>query len=112
MGTDTGDDGWDNEKLAKVKLKVLRGHIGGVETCCFLNGRNLVLSGGVDKTLKIWDISDGSCKQTLIGHKDEVTCARSSPDGRRIASTSLDKSLIVWDGVSGKPCWNRNTREW
>lgn len=99
----SNESGWDNEKLAKVKLKVLRGHNGGVNSCCFLNGRNVVLSGGNDKTLKIWDVEDGSCKQTLIGHKDEITCCRSSSDGRKIASTALDKLLIVWDGLTGQP---------
>ncbi|XP_066928084.1 WD repeat-containing protein 88-like [Clytia hemisphaerica] len=97
------EEGWDHEKLAKVKLKVLRGHIGGVQTCCFLDGQSLVLSGGVDKTLKIWDIQDGSCRETLIGHKAEVTCTRSTKDGRRIVSSGLDKYLIVWDGTTGQP---------
>ncbi|XP_057292299.1 WD repeat-containing protein 88-like [Hydractinia symbiolongicarpus] len=94
---------WENEKLAKVKIKVLRGHNGGVNTCCFLNGENLVVSGGEDKTVRIWDSIDPLHKLTLTGHNDEITCCRSSPDGRKIASTSLDKYLMVWDSTTGQP---------
>ena len=45
----------------------------------FPDGRRVV-SGSVDKTLKVWDVATGRCVATLEGHSDMV---------RRAASTVL-----------------------
>jgi WD40 repeat protein len=35
------------------------------------------------------------------GHIDPVTCLAFSPDGNRIASSSIDKTVRVWDVSTG-----------
>jgi WD40 repeat protein/serine/threonine protein kinase/Flp pilus assembly protein TadD len=39
---------------------------------------------------------------TLVGHTQPVNAAAFSPDGRRLASASLDMSVKVWDLATGK----------
>jgi len=39
---------------------------------------------------------------TLKGHTAEITSAAYSPDGKRIVSASFDKSLRIWEAVSGQ----------
>jgi len=39
---------------------------------------------------------------TFRGHKDDVCCIAISPDGTRVASGSLDKTVKVWEMNSGK----------
>jgi WD40 repeat protein len=37
----------------------------------------------------------------LVGHNDSVTAANYSPDGKRIVTSSNDRTARVWDAASG-----------
>lgn len=52
--------------------RVLRGHRGSVITLCSMGG--LLLSGGRDNVVRVWDMDALVCRRTLVGHKDDVLC--------------------------------------
>jgi WD40 repeat protein len=51
--------------------------------------------------LWLWDVDSGTCVAALGEHKDRVTSVAFSPDGRLLASTSQDRSVLVWDAAAG-----------
>ena len=59
-------------------------------------------SGGVDHSIKLWDVASGRELRTLRGHSEVVYSVAFSPDGRTLASGSDDHSIKLWDMASGR----------
>ena len=52
--------------------------------------------------IKLWDAATGRELQTMIGHTDWLAGLAFSPDGKRLASTSLDGTIRIWSLPPGK----------
>ncbi|XP_064632482.1 intraflagellar transport protein 122 homolog isoform X2 [Lineus longissimus] len=70
-----------------------------VEQCiwdlCFRpDGSQLIVAAG--NRVLVYDTNDGTLIQPLKGHKDTVYCVTYAKDGKRFASGSADKSVIIW----------------
>jgi WD40 repeat protein/tRNA A-37 threonylcarbamoyl transferase component Bud32 len=60
------------------------------------------LAAGLGQVVGIWDVATGKQLLTLTGHDGPVTRIVYSPDGRRLASASRDRSVRVWDATTGE----------
>ena len=61
---------------------------------------NILASGSVDNTIKIWDIESGACQSTLAGHNAPVTQVEFI-DADTVVSSSHDGTTRAWDVATG-----------
>ena len=59
-------------------------------------------SGGLDRTLRLWDRATGNEIRAFFGHEGFVRGLAFSPDGRWLLSASEDYSLKLWEVASGR----------
>jgi WD40 repeat protein len=69
------------------------------------NGRQ-ILSAGIDRTPKLWDISSGAVLRSYVGHTAAVRALTISPNERWLASAGASKedgdgTLRIWDFATG-----------
>jgi GTPase SAR1 family protein len=89
------------ESLAVLERK-LTGHTGWVTSVAVSPDGKWATSGSDDKTLKIWNLETGECRETLKGHTSVVMSVAITPDGKWILSGSADDTVRVWDARSGQ----------
>lgn len=60
------------------------------------------LSGGIDGTVRLWDVATGKAVRTFKGHKNSIHGVAFSPDGKQALSGGGDWAIRLWDLESGK----------
>jgi WD40 repeat protein len=86
-----------------VPRGTLRGHPTEVVALAFSPDGRMLVSGGMDGTLRLWEVATGRQRRVLEGHTHgAVASVGFSPDGRTIASGGVDGLVRLW-GRDGKP---------
>lgn len=87
------------------QVTTLTGHQGGVTAVCpvTIGGRNLLVCGGFDETVRIWEPTTGKPVRTLEGHQDSVrsVCSLTIDGHALLASGSDDRTVRIWDHAVG-----------
>jgi WD40 repeat protein len=65
------------------------------------DGRAVAAAGGGDPRIRVLEEA-GRIPRLLTGHQGSVTGLSYSPDGKRIYSSSLDRTVRVWDAARGQ----------
>ncbi|XP_064926163.1 WD repeat, SAM and U-box domain-containing protein 1 isoform X1 [Columba livia] len=98
---------WPKTSAAGVELKhkcTLGGHSAPVLACAFSYDGQLLVSGSVDKSVIIYEMSTGNALQTLTQHTRYVTTCAFAPYSPLLATGSMDKTVNIWQFDLKQPC--------
>jgi WD40 repeat protein len=86
-----------------AELIHLREHSAGVTSVAWSPDGQQILSGGYDRTARVWDVKTGKAVFVLRGHKEiMVTDVAWSRDGKRLATACRDQTVKLWDAATGR----------
>jgi WD40 repeat protein/tRNA A-37 threonylcarbamoyl transferase component Bud32 len=101
---------WD--LAAGREMRTLLGHKARVLSVAFSPDRKHLASAGDDRTARIWDINTGQEDLDLPLHNSDESfdrglawtemCLAFSEDGRLLACTCRDNTIILWDAATGQ----------
>ncbi|RCN35219.1 WD domain, G-beta repeat protein, partial [Ancylostoma caninum] len=74
----------------------LKGHIMDVYKCRFFPSGLVVLSAGMDMSVRVWSVETGQCPRIFKGHTMAVTDLAIIGVGREVLSCSNDGTIIKW----------------
>lgn len=66
-------------------------------SCIFHPSQLLLVSGGDDSQIKIWDLISKTCVATLQAHFSAVTSLAISEDGWTLLSAGRDGVVVLWN---------------
>ena len=78
------------------------GHTSSVIAATFSADGKRVLSGGDDRTVRLWDAETRRELKAFSGHTSYVKDVAFSPDGKQVLSAGADGTVRLWDVDSGK----------
>ncbi|URE40054.1 Autophagy protein 16 (ATG16) [Musa troglodytarum] len=80
----------------------IHAHEGGCGSILFQHNSDKLISGGQDRTVKIWDTKSGTLSSTLHGCLGSLLDLAITHDNRFIIAASSSNNLYVWETSSGR----------
>lgn len=77
-------------------------HDGGCASLLFEYNSTKLVSGGQDKTIKMWDTNTGTSSRSLYGSLGSILDLSITHDNRSVIAASSANNLYVWDISSGR----------
>lgn len=84
------------------EIATLRGHAGKALCASFSGDGRFLVTGGEDRTIKIWEVATGRLIRAISGHRGFVNCAALSADGRVVAASVGEKSVRLYNVETGE----------
>lgn len=80
-----------------TRLRDFVGHSGAVNCLALVAKGDTLVTGGEDRSVRVWEVATGKQLRSFQGHMTKVTAVATRPDGKQIASGSEDGAIRLWD---------------
>lgn len=103
------------DTISGAFIVTLEGHEGPVTTMSVSGDGQMLLTGSLDMTARVWNLSHlktlildessekkMSCQVILKGHSNRINCIVFTPCNTKAISSSTDNSLRIWDISTGE----------
>lgn len=92
---------WDAVKSG-APLEVFDDHDGAVASVAASGDGRMIVSGGADRTARLFNVADLSLRRSYRGHDGPVTAVAISPNASMLASGAADGSIRIWSTRTGR----------
>ncbi|XP_062168564.1 autophagy-related protein 16 [Alnus glutinosa] len=100
--TEDGAEFFLESSVPSVCKHRIHAHEGGCASILFEYNSGKLISGGQDRSIKIWDTNSGSLSHTLYGCLGSVLDLTITHDNRSVIAASSSNNLYVWDVNSSR----------
>lgn len=84
------------------KILSLKGHQGRIVRARFSSDGKYVVTGSMDKTVRVWHASSGKELARLAGHDQWIFDVAMDPQNKWVISGSKDGTARIWDWTTGR----------
>ncbi len=85
--------------------RILTGHEGAVAAVAFLPESKQLVSGGADRSVRLWDREQGALVRTFSGAANAITAVAFAPEPKLVIATGADKQLRAWNLDNGQAAY-------
>lgn len=82
------------------KPRVLKGHSDAVYSVSWRPGTDELVTGSLDRTVRVWNAASGATLKVLTDHVDAVFSVAYSPDGKWLATGSMDRTVKLYEAAT------------
>lgn len=95
------DGTWKQFELPSFnELISVKAHAGGTATLTFFPSSNLLITGGKDAHLRVWDLVTASELKSLPAHYQTIYGLEQLSGTHQLVSVSMDKTIKIWNADS------------
>ena len=84
------------------RIKAVFSHDGPVDAAAFSPDGKLVVTGGDDRTARLWDAATGEPVGRPLHHPGQVAAVAFSPDGKTVLTGCVDGIARLWEVDTGR----------
>jgi WD40 repeat protein/serine/threonine protein kinase len=88
--------------LTTSRSRRLSTHGPALRCVTFTGDGRFVVAGGVDSTLRMWDVATGELRHVLPGHVGEVDAVTANRTGALVVSGCRDRTVRMWNVADGR----------
>lgn len=89
------------EELKSKDVVICKGHRGKINSVAFSPDSRMLVSGGIDMTVRVWSVENGKeISPIMEGHNRPILKVGFSDDMTYIASVSSDRTKRIWPFIS------------